>query len=62
MDLDILRCVDMKGTTMLRLFKRTKELAVEFCDRCGRVCDASCRAIAIREQAATRALRLGPRF
>lgn len=47
---------------MLRLFKRTKELAVSFCDRCARVCDAGCRATALREQALEKALRFGVRF
>jgi hypothetical protein len=45
---------------MLKLL-RSKELAVEFRDRCVRVCDASCRATAIREGALVRSLRLGVR-
>ena len=33
-------------------FKNEKaELAVEFCERCGSVCDAECRSNALREQA-----------
>jgi Pyruvate/2-oxoacid:ferredoxin oxidoreductase delta subunit len=27
---------------MRSLFRRTTRLAVEFCDGCGRVCDAAC--------------------
>lgn len=52
----------MKGEEMLRLFKRTKELAVEFCERCAQVCDAGCRAAALREGARTRALQFGGRI
>ena len=47
---------------MLRLLRKSKELAVEFCDRCAQVCDAGCRAAAIRERALVRALRFGVRF
>jgi len=36
---------------MLRLFKRTKEVAVEFCERCSQVRDAGCRRAALRERA-----------
>ena len=46
---------------MRRLFKRSKAVAVEFCDRCAKVCDAGCRAAAVREQALLRALRFGGR-
>ena len=45
---------------MLKLWRRSKELAVEFCDRCAKVCDASCRAAALRERAL--AVRAGVRF
>jgi hypothetical protein len=45
---------------MLKLPKRSKELAVEFCDRCTEVCDAGCRAAAIRERALS--IRLGMRI
>jgi hypothetical protein len=45
---------------MLRLGRRSSELAVEFCDRCAKVCDAGCRAAAIRERAL--ASRAGVRF
>ncbi len=37
---------------MLGRFKRTKAVAVSFCERCSRVCDAGCRRTALREQAA----------
>ncbi len=46
---------------MLKLLGRSKALAVEFCDRCARVCNAGCRAAAVREQALMRALRFGGR-
>jgi len=47
---------------MLRLFKRTKELAVEFCERCSRVCDAGCRRAALRERTLLQAWRYGVRI
>ncbi len=47
---------------MVKWLKRTERVVVEFCDRCAKVCDAGCRAMAIRERAEMRALRLGPRF
>jgi hypothetical protein len=39
---------------MLRWLRKSKKVAVEFCHRCGRVCDAGCRAAAVREQALLR--------
>jgi hypothetical protein len=45
---------------MLWLQRKSKELAVEFCERCAGVCDATCRAVAVREQA--RASRYGWRL
>ena len=47
---------------MLRLFRKSKELVVVFCDRCARVCDAGCRVTAIRERALMQALRWGVRL
>lgn len=47
---------------MLKLFRRTKGLAVEFCDRCGSVCDAACRRNALVGRVRERALLLGMRF
>ena len=47
---------------MLKLFKRTKELVVEFCERCGRVCTSACRRNALLERARERALVNGVRF
>jgi hypothetical protein len=47
---------------MLRRLRRSRELAVEFCDRCAQVCDAACRADAVRESALAQALRFGVRF
>ncbi len=47
---------------MLKRFKRTKELVVEFCDRCARVCDAGCRSATLRERALLQAWRYGARI
>lgn len=47
---------------MLRLFKRMKEQAVDFCDRCGQVCTSACRRNAVLERTRTRALASGTRF
>jgi hypothetical protein len=47
---------------MLRWLRKSKELAVGFCDRCAQVCDAACRADAVREQALAKALRFGVWF
>jgi hypothetical protein len=49
----------MKRVKMLRLFKRTKELTVEFCERCSQVCDAGCRRTALRERTLMQAWRHG---
>jgi hypothetical protein len=57
---DTLTLVDMRRWRMFRLLRRSKELAVEFGDRCAQVCDAGCRAAAIRERAVS--LRLGVRL
>jgi hypothetical protein len=46
---------------MLGWLKRSRELAVEFCDRCAKVCDAGCRASTLREQALERTFRFGVR-
>jgi hypothetical protein len=58
---DTLTHVDMRTVKMLRLFRKSKERLVEFCDRCARVCDGRCRAVAIRERALMQALRVGVR-
>jgi hypothetical protein len=47
---------------MLKLLEKSKKLAVEFCDRCVRVCHARCRAAAIRERALVQSLREGARI
>ena len=47
---------------MLKLLKRTGESGVEFCERCGSVCDAARRRNAIVEWARDRALLQGMRF
>ena len=47
----------------MRLFKgKGKAAQVEFCERCGSVCDASCRAEAVRDLYLQRALRYGLRL
>ena len=51
----------MRSCVMMKLFKRTRVLAVEFCERCGVVCDAACRRKAIVEGARDRALLQGMR-
>jgi len=47
---------------LIKLFKRTDDLAVEFCDRCGQVCTSACRRTAVAEEARQRALENGVRF
>jgi hypothetical protein len=54
---DIFTGVDTRSCVMLKLFTRTLVLAVEFCERCGLVCDAACRRNAIVERARDRALQ-----
>ena len=46
---------------MARRFGRGK-LAVSFCDRCARVCDAGCRSRAVRELMVARVLHAGARL
>jgi Fe-S-cluster-containing hydrogenase component 2 len=58
---DTLTLIDMRFK-VLKLVRRSKELAIEFCDRCAEVCDASCPVAAIREHALIQALRLEARF
>jgi hypothetical protein len=65
--LDISKCIDIftyvdMRRAMLRPFKRTKQPAIEFCDRCAMVCDAACRRNAIVNRARDRALLLGMRW
>ena len=60
MTFDTLTVIDMRRWEMLGLLKRSKERTVEFCERCAQVCDAGCRAAAIRER--TLSLRFGVRF
>ena len=40
----------------------TRELAVRFCERCGRVCDDGCRRAAVRERVLLQQLWLGVRL
>ena len=58
---DTFMSVDMRGGRMLKLFGWTRDLAVEFCDRCSRVCDPGCRRAALRERALLQAWRYGTR-
>jgi hypothetical protein len=59
MTVDTLTLIDMT-VEVLRLLRRSKERTVEFCERYAQVCDAGCRAAAIRER--TLSLRFGVRF
>jgi hypothetical protein len=45
----------MGGSFVKRFRLRSREERIEFCDRCGRVCDANCRANAVRERMLARA-------
>jgi hypothetical protein len=47
---------------MSKLFKWTKESAVEFCERCSKVCVAGCRRAALRERALMQAWCYGARI
>jgi hypothetical protein len=40
-------------------FHKDRESLVEFCDRCGSVCDAACRRAAVLAEAREKALRWG---
>lgn len=44
------------------LFGRTKELAVEFCDRCSSVCTRRCRGEKLARQRTDELLRQGRRL
>ncbi len=44
---------------MLRLFTKTTDAAVSFCERCGQVCGSACRAEAILERARLQMLPYG---
>jgi hypothetical protein len=58
---DTLTLIDMRFKVLEQL-RSSKELAVEFCDRCAQVCDAGCHAEALREGARVQALRFGGRI
>lgn len=45
---------------MLKVLRRSNDVAAEFCDRCAKVCDAGCRAALVRER--TWASHIGVRF
>ena len=47
---------------MWSLSRRTKALAVSFCERCSEVCDDACRRAALRERALLQQLWLGVRL
>jgi hypothetical protein len=61
MRVDTFTYIDMRSVLVMRLFTRTKEFAVEFCERCSRVCDAGCRRVGLREEAFLKAWRFGVR-
>jgi len=46
---------------MVNLFHKNRSARVEFCDRCGSVCDHRCAANALRERALDQGFRAGPR-
>lgn len=46
---------------MFRLFKRTRELAVEFCERCSSVCTAADRREAFLARSREKAIAYGGR-
>ena len=45
-----------KVVVMPKLFSRTQELVVDFCDRCASVCDSRCRRHAAVERSRDRVL------
>ena len=47
---------------MLTLFKTRKPRDVEFCDRCGRICDSTCLAKGVLARAREQALAAGIRL
>jgi hypothetical protein len=49
---------EVGGEVVLRL-RRDRESVVEFCDGCGRVCDAACRRQAVLAEARDKAMRWG---
>jgi hypothetical protein len=59
MNFDILMVVDMKGGEIMLKLRTDRESVVEFCDRCGSVCDAACRRDAVLAEARDKALRWG---
>lgn len=46
----------------MKLFKKANKVAVDFCERCGAVCDSACRSAAIRDGARAAALARGLRI
>jgi len=40
----------------------SKRVDVDFCDRCGSICDERCRRTALRDRAFDRVLRFGGRI
>ena len=47
---------------MLSWLRKPRELVVDFCDRCAQVCDAACRAEAVRERTRMQVLQFGARI
>jgi ferredoxin len=56
---DIFGTVDTKELGMSKLFSKTKDMAISFCERCGQACGSACRADALRERARMQALASG---
>jgi hypothetical protein len=46
----------------LSWLRKRRAFVVEFCDRCSEVCDAACRAEAMRERTRMQALQFGVRL
>lgn len=46
----------------MRLWKTSRRHLVAFCERCAQVCDARCRASALRDDARSRVLRYAGRL
>lgn len=47
---------------MSKRLTKTREMAVTFCERCGQVCNSTCRADALRERARLQMLSYGWRL
>jgi hypothetical protein len=56
---DIFRSIDAKELEMSKLFSKTKDVAISFCERCGQVCGSTCRADGLRKRARLQMLAYG---